>query len=128
MNITGTITEIKDRMEWNSGFSKREFILRIEEDSRYPQEIPLELHKDKCERLDEYKAGDRVTVSYDMRGREWNGRHFLNLVAWKIELDSRGGGDVKEEDYWPGRGNETDTDTDANTGSEEGPENEEIPF
>jgi single-strand DNA-binding protein len=35
--------------------------------------------------LDSVEVGQEVTVAFDIRGREYNGRYFNNLVGWKIE-------------------------------------------
>ena len=36
-------------------------------------------------KLDSFRVGDRVTVAFNLRGNEHNGRHYLSLAAWKIE-------------------------------------------
>lgn len=84
--ITGTIKQIGEVQEFASGFTKRQFVV-TDDDPKYPQDIPLEFVKDGCARLDSFKASDRVTVAFNLRGNEHNGRHYLTLAAWKIELD-----------------------------------------
>ena len=32
-----------------------------------------------------YNIGDEVEVSFNLSSREWNGRYFHNVDAWKIE-------------------------------------------
>ena len=54
------------------------------EDGRYPQDISLEFVQDKISLLDGVQVGDEVTVSFDIRGREHNGRYYNNLQGWKI--------------------------------------------
>ena len=39
---------------------------------------------------EELKKGDKVTVTFDINGREWNGKYFVNLAAWKIETSTAG--------------------------------------
>ena len=84
--ITGTIKQIGEVQEFASGFTKRQFVV-TDDDPKYPQDIPLEFVKDGCARLDSFKASDRVTVAFNLRGNEHNGRHYLTLAAWKIERD-----------------------------------------
>jgi hypothetical protein len=41
--------------------------------------------------LDGYQEGDRVKVSFDLRGREWNGKYLTNLNAWRMEKAGESG-------------------------------------
>lgn len=84
-DIKGKLIKIGDTQEFGSnGFTKREFV--IETPDQYPQQIPIEVIKDKCQLLDQFGVGDTVKVDYDLRGREWNGRYFSSVQAWKVEL------------------------------------------
>lgn len=88
MDITGRIKLIKDEQSFPSGFVKREFVVTTEE--QYPQDIQLELIKDKTSLISNYKTGDRIKVFFNIRGSEYNGRYFVNLQAWKIENSAAG--------------------------------------
>ena len=81
--LTGKIKLIQDAKTFDSGFTKREMVV-IVEDGKYPQEINLEFVQDKVNLLDSLQAGQEVTVTFDIRGREYNGRYFNNLQGWKI--------------------------------------------
>ena len=83
MELEGTIKVIFDEQKFDSGFYKREFVVSTEE--QYPQDIKFELLKDKTELLRDANTGDKVKVYFDIRGREWNGNYFNNLVVWKME-------------------------------------------
>ena len=87
--LTGKIKLILDPKTFNSGFTKREMVVTVE-DGRYEQEILLEFVQDKVALLDSLSPGDEVTVSFDIRGREYNGRYFNNLQGWKIETSGAG--------------------------------------
>ena len=82
-DLTGKIKLIQDPMTFDSGFKKREMVV-IVEDGKYPQEINLEFVQDKISLLDNLQPGQEVTVTFDIRGREYNGRYFNNLQGWKI--------------------------------------------
>lgn len=86
-DLSGKVKLLQDPQTFSSGFTKREFVVTVE-DGKYPQEICFECLQDKVALLDSIKAGDEVKVSFDIRGREYNGRYFNNLVAWKIESGS----------------------------------------
>lgn len=81
--ITGKIKKIFEKQEFPSGFYKQEFVVTTED--RFPQDIKLDCLKEKGEILNGVKEGDQVTVHFDIRGREWNERYFVDLAAWKIE-------------------------------------------
>lgn len=94
--LVGTIKLISDAQSFNSGFTKREFVV-TDEDAKYPQDIKFECIKEKCELLDGYSNGEKVNVSFNIRGNEYNGRYYVNLQAWRIEKagggqDQGGGG------------------------------------
>lgn len=84
--LTGTVKVVMDTVKFESGFSKREFVVTTAED-RYPQDIKLECVKDRAALLDNVKPGQRVTVSFDLRGNENKGRYFVSLSAWKVGVE-----------------------------------------
>ncbi|WP_372748220.1 DUF3127 domain-containing protein [Litorivivens sp.] len=88
--LTGKIKLIQETQTFSSGFTKREMVVTVE-DGNYPQDISLEFLKDKISLLDGLNAGQSVTVTFDIRGREYNGRYFNNLVGWKIQADTGAG-------------------------------------
>lgn len=82
-DLTGKIKLIQEPKTFDSGFTKREMVVVVE-DGKYPQPISIEFVQDKVSLLDDLQAGDEVTVTFDIRGREYNGRYFNNLQGWKI--------------------------------------------
>lgn len=97
-DLTGKVKVIQDPQTFASGFTKREFVVTVE-DGKYPQDICLECVQDKVKLLDSLKEGQTVTVTFDIRGREYNGRYFNNLQAWKIQAEEQGG--AADEDRPP---------------------------
>ena len=81
--LSGKIKLIQEAKTFDSGFTKREMVVTVD-DGRYPQEINLEFVQDKVSLLDNLQPGQEVTVSFDIRGREYNGRYFNNLQGWKV--------------------------------------------
>jgi single-strand DNA-binding protein len=81
--ITGTIKKVFEEQTFGSGFNKREFVLTIAA-GRFPQDIKFECVKDKVTLVASLKPGDKVKVSFDLRGREWKENYYVNLNAWKI--------------------------------------------
>lgn len=95
--LTGKIKLIQDPQTFNSGFTKREMVVTVD-DGKYPQEINLEFVQDKVSLLDSLQIGQEVTVSFDIRGREYNGRYFNNLVGWKVQ--SASSAEASESEYF----------------------------
>lgn len=87
--LTGTVKLVMDLVKFDSGFTKREFVVTTDGD-RYPQDVKFECVKDRCALLDNVTKGQRVTVTFDIRGNEYKGRYFVSLSAWKVEPESAG--------------------------------------
>lgn len=66
----------------NNGFTKRQLVIATSE--QYVQYVPIDFVKDKTTILDNYKVGDNVSVSVNVRGSEYNGKYYVNLQGWKI--------------------------------------------
>jgi hypothetical protein len=88
--LTGRIHAIKDTQTFASGFSKREFVIDDQAD-KYPQQIKFEVTKDGCTKMDAYAVGDVVTVAFNLRGNEFNGKYYVSLQAWRVTGEGSGG-------------------------------------
>ena len=106
--IEGKLKVVNDVQTFNSGFTKREFVVEVE-DGNYPQMIKFECVKEKTSLTDGMQIDDPVKVPFDIRGNEYKERFYVNLNAWKLE--SLGGGstpnqtpDYGDEDAPPGLG------------------------
>ena len=82
--IIGKVHHVKEVQEFDSGFKKQEFI--VETKGEYPQQIKLELLKDKAGAIKQSDVGKVITVHYNLRGNEYNSNWYVNLIAWKFEL------------------------------------------
>jgi hypothetical protein len=88
MTITAPIEVIQETQEFESGFRKRVLVLKTT--GEYPQLLPFEFTKERCDALNALKVGQTVTVHYDLRGNEYNGRYYVNLSAWKFDAEENG--------------------------------------
>ncbi|KAJ8613514.1 hypothetical protein CTAYLR_002197 [Chrysophaeum taylorii] len=95
-DMAGKLKVIGDIQKFESGFFKRDIVLTTDE--LYPQDIKFDLLKEKADIISDFFVGDEVTVSFNIRGRKWDDRHFVNLVAWRIQHTKR--------PDWLKRGNE----------------------
>lgn len=91
----GRIKQIGQTQSYGANnFQKREVVV-CDEDARYPQDVAFSFVRDRCSILDQYQIGDMVKVTFDIRGREYNGRHFVDLNGWRMErADTVPGGGV----------------------------------
>lgn len=88
MELQGTIKKISDLQTFSSGFQKKELVLLTEE--QYPQPINIEFLQEKAEILSNFKEGDKVKISINLRGREWTSpqgevKYFNSITGWRIE-------------------------------------------
>lgn len=96
--ITGKLIKIGDIQQISDTFKKREVVVKT--GGEYPQTIPVDFMQDKVDLVRGISVGDEVSISYDLRGREYNGKYFVNVVGWKIEsLEGRQDLTRSEKDY-----------------------------
>jgi single-strand DNA-binding protein len=88
MTTEGTVTAVFESQKFDSGFEKREFVVTTK--GEYPQPIKFELLKDNVNKVGQNHIGKETIVSFDIRGREWDGKYFNNLVAWKVDFPDMG--------------------------------------
>lgn len=88
MELQGKVTVALDLVSGTSkagnAFQKREFV--VETIGQYPKKVCFQLFGDKVN--DCPSVGDDVKVSFDAESREWNGKWFTQLNAWKVERQS----------------------------------------
>ena len=80
--ITGKVKVIGDVQTFASGFTKREVVLTTADE--YPQDVKIEFVKDRCALADKFRVGDAVTVAFNIRGNEYNGKYYVSLNGWKV--------------------------------------------
>jgi hypothetical protein len=91
MDIKGKIVAILPLASGTSAkgtWKKQEYILQTEE--QFPKKICFVVWGEK---IDEYALsnGDSVTASVDIESREFNGRWYTDVKAWKVVRDSKSG-------------------------------------
>lgn len=81
--VVGRLHKVYDTEKKTDSFQAREFVIEV--DGNYPQFVKFQLVQDRCALIDTYKEGDTIKVHFDLRGREWQGKYFTNLNAWRVE-------------------------------------------
>jgi len=83
LHVKGETKQISD------SFTKREFVVEYSDNPVYPQYITFELSKDRCAHLDKFNVGDKLEVTFNLRGREYakDGvtKYFNSLEAWMVK-------------------------------------------
>jgi hypothetical protein len=84
MDISGKITQllpVQTGQGKNGTWKKQEFIL--ETGDTYPKKVCIAVWGDKVD-MGSFKPGDMVDVSFDVESREFNGRWYTDVKAWKV--------------------------------------------
>jgi hypothetical protein len=91
MDISGKIIQllpVQTGQGKNGTWKKQEFIL--ETGDNYPKKVCIAVWGDKID-MGSFKTGDLVDVSFDVESREYNGRWYTDVKAWKIASKKAGG-------------------------------------
>lgn len=91
MEITGTVVSLLPMQSGqgkNGTWKKQEFIL--ETPGQYPKKVCLSLWGEKVDET-RLSVGEKITASINIESREYNGRWYTDVRAWKIAKGSGGG-------------------------------------
>jgi hypothetical protein len=91
MDISGKIIQflaVQTGQGKNGTWKKQEFIL--ETGDTYPKKVCIAVWGDKID-MGSFKTGDLVDVSFDVESREYNGRWYTDVKAWKMGKKGSGG-------------------------------------
>ena len=85
LKITGTVEHILDmqsgtsqRGEWR----KQDFVLEVP--GEYPRKVCITMWGDNIDKFN-IKQGETLTASIDLQSREYNGRWYTDVKAWRVE-------------------------------------------
>ena len=115
LKVTGRVVEILEEQSGegrNGPWRKQEFILETEGD--YPSKICLVQWGDDIEKFG-VTEGEKLSAHIDIRSREYNGRWYTDVKAWRVERESA------EGDRAPSAGGPQDDDIPP-------PDDDDLPF
>ncbi|HEX5060529.1 MAG TPA: DUF3127 domain-containing protein [Kofleriaceae bacterium] len=97
IEATGKLHTIFETKQVSERFSKREFVVELADNPKYPQTVLFQLTGDRVSQLDGMNVGDQVRIEFSLRGREWRSpsgevKYFNSLDVWKIEPARAGAG------------------------------------
>ena len=88
MELEGRIVRKLNVQSGNSArgtWSKQEFIFEYQE-GNYPSQVCMNVWgEEKVRDLEKYQVGDKVKISFNLSSREYNGRWYTDVRAWRIE-------------------------------------------
>ncbi len=88
MEIIGKLSELLPEQtgqgKTGNSWRKRSFIIETLDD-QYPKKVCIDAWGDRADSLNTLSMGDELNVSFDIESREYNGRWYTNIKAWKIE-------------------------------------------
>lgn len=87
LKITGHVVEILEEQSGtgrNGPWRKQDFILETE--GEYPNKVCITQWGDNIEKFG-VQPGETLTAHIDLRSREYKGRWYTDVKAWKVERE-----------------------------------------
>lgn len=79
----------------NGQWKKQDII--VETEGQYPKKVCISIWGDKINES-MLKVGSMLTISFDVESREYNGRWYTDVKAWKVEPAGTGTTDKIADD------------------------------
>lgn len=92
LKITGTVKQLLEEQSGeskNGPWRKQEFIL--ETSDKFPKSVCIVVWGDNIDQFG-IQVDEQITASIDIASREYNGRWYTDVKAWKVERDADGAG------------------------------------
>lgn len=87
--IINQLQEVSGNSKSGNAWRKQEYIL--ETGGQYPKKVCVAVWGDKIDQF-ALKVGEQVTLGIDVESREYNGRWYTEVKAYKADRTSGGGG------------------------------------
>lgn len=86
LEVEGKLVQLLDKRSGVSAsgtnWTSQDFVIEIP--GQYPTNAVFNVFGDRVQ-LDQYQVGEYIKVSFDIRGREYQGKWYNTLNCWKIE-------------------------------------------
>ena len=88
--IEGKLIVKENVQDVTSSFKKREFVIEVlnEKNAEWNDFIKFQLTQDRCSLLDNSELGEKIKVTFNVRGRKWEKEgktiYFTTLECWKL--------------------------------------------
>ena len=87
--IINQLQEVSGNSKSGNAWRKQEYILETQ--GQYPKKVCVAVWGDKIDQF-ALKVGEQVTLGIDVESREYNGRLYTEVKAYKADRTSGGGG------------------------------------
>lgn len=79
----------------NGQWKKQDII--VETEGQYPKKVCISIWGDKIKE-NQLQVGSQLNISFDVESREFNGRWYTDVKAWKIEAAGAAKTDISGND------------------------------
>lgn len=94
MEVSGKVETILPKVTGNKKdggtWEKQTFVVRTNEE--YNNLYPIEAFGKSMEQMSKLKVGQEVTVNFNINANEYQGKYYVSLGLWKVDVDA----DVQE--------------------------------
>lgn len=101
LQVTGKVVELLDEQSGegrNGPWRKQEFILETE--GQYPKQICMVQWGDNIDKF-AIQKGETLTAHIDIQSREYQGRWYTDVKAWRIDRNQQQGGGAQSDPSGP---------------------------
>ena len=91
MELKGIVVQVLEAVTGegkNGTWQKQQVIIEVATDSKYPKMVALVLWGDMVNKC---RQGEVITAHIDIESRDYNGRWYTDVKAWKIEVQQQAG-------------------------------------
>jgi hypothetical protein len=97
LQLEGIIRELLPLQEGegrNGRWKKQLFVMETQ-GGQYPKQVCLMVWGDRVDQFN-LKVGDQIVASIDIESREFNGRWYTDVKAWKVEKKGTAGNETSQ--------------------------------
>jgi hypothetical protein len=99
LEITGKLVQVQPEQTGTgkngTNWVKQNFVIETAHE-QYPKKVCFTMWGEKAQVLKSLSPGTQVNVAFDVESREFNGKWYTDLKAWKIDA---GRGTTKPSEY-----------------------------
>ena len=97
LSISGKVVAILPETSGTSAssgkpWSKRDFVIE-EIEGQYPKQVAFTVFN-KPEMISELRVDDEVEIGFNVESREYQGKYFSNVTAWKVNITKTSGAKI----------------------------------
>ena len=88
-SFVGELAFVGEEINRTEKFRTRDFIvneIKHVNGRTFENKVKFQLTNDRTDLIDPYNIGDKVSVSFNIKGSEYKGNYYVNLEAWKIQF------------------------------------------